>query len=137
MIESNRRNAARSTGPRSEESRRTSSQNAIKHGLARPHTLPAPEIEALARAVAGEDPSHERLVLAMRIAESVLELRRVRGAQVTHINKAIEVADKTRTAEPSAAAVVLSSALLARMDRYEQRALSRCRMMIRRLDSTI
>ena len=56
-IAANRRNAARSTGPRSAEGKMRARRNALKHGLAT-HACPDPahavEIERLAKALAGQ-----------------------------------------------------------------------------------
>jgi hypothetical protein len=58
QIESNRANAARSTGPRTEAGKAASSRNAIKHGLAGGVLF-----------IEGEDPAAFHLLLADLIAE--------------------------------------------------------------------
>src|SRR4051812_29997545 len=78
-LAANRANAARSTGPRSEEGRRASRQNALKHGLTA-EVLRTPEEERAVEAaglgdVAGAKPlaawlQGEVAVLTMRIARA-------------------------------------------------------------------
>ena len=89
-IATNRRNARRSTGPRSAAGKACSSRNALRHGLAISlASLPEKtlEIEQLARTVAGEDAKPARLHYARIAAEAELELLRVRAARVALINQ--------------------------------------------------
>jgi hypothetical protein len=82
-IQSNRRNARRSTGPKSEAGRTRASQNARRHGLRVP-VLSDPalsaEVEALTRRIAG-NASRELVDLARRIAEAEIDVIRVRRAR--------------------------------------------------------
>ena len=86
QLAANRRNAARSTGPRSQAGKVRSSRNALKHGLAislLSDAKMAQEVSTLAAAIAGEaraDPSV--LALAGVIAEAELDLIRIRMARV-------------------------------------------------------
>lgn len=45
-IAANRRNAARSTGPRTEDGKAAAAQNALRHGLTARHLVTARETEA-------------------------------------------------------------------------------------------
>lgn len=56
QIAANRRNAGRSTGPRSRKGKKRVSRNAIRHGLSMPLAGAAltEQIDALARKIAGE-----------------------------------------------------------------------------------
>ena len=81
IAEANRRNAARSTGPRTAKGRSRSAQNARRHGFASAvvdGTKLSEEAEKLARAVAGPDPSPQRLYYARIIAETQFTLARMR-----------------------------------------------------------
>src|ERR1700722_5359020 len=81
--QANRRNARRSTGPRTSAGKAASRSNARWHGLATPLQWEpgiSPEIEHLARKIAGG--RRELLDPARRIAEAELELRRVRRARL-------------------------------------------------------
>jgi hypothetical protein len=77
----NRRNATRSTGPRTAQGKARAAQNAHKHGLARSvfdsPTLAA-EIENLARLIAGPAADPQRLSHAAAIAAADIDLRRIR-----------------------------------------------------------
>jgi hypothetical protein len=86
---SNRRNAARSTGPRSAAGKGRSSKNAFRHGLATNLAhLPGRslEIERLARAIASEEARPAMLYFARIAAAAELEILRVRSARVALIN---------------------------------------------------
>ncbi len=83
-IQANRANARLSTGPKTFHGRAASGKNAYRHGLSlAAHLDPVlcEEVEALARQIAGPDADVEMLVLARRIAEAHIDLRRVRYAR--------------------------------------------------------
>lgn len=84
-ITANRRNARRSTGPKSSSGKARSSRNAFSHGLAVPVSALynfSQEIEALALAFAGGDRSDaNRLEWARVAAEADCDVRRVRSAK--------------------------------------------------------
>jgi hypothetical protein len=85
QIEANRRNAARSTGPRTAAGKTRAAQNARRHGLNVPvGSDPAwsGEIKGLARSIAGEDAPPQRYELACRIAEAQIDVIRVRRARL-------------------------------------------------------
>ena len=123
-----RRNAARSTGPRTAAGKAIVARNATKHGLSLPvlaDPCVAPEVEALARTVetsvtgrAREAPAH---ALAARVAETMIDLDRVRDAKRPLV--------AALHADPRHAMKPLRE--LARLDRYERRALSRRRSAVR------
>lgn len=81
----NRRNAQLSTGPKSAAGKDRVARNALRHGLATPVALDpalAPEIERLAREIAGADAENpRRFELARRVAEAQVDIVRVRAAK--------------------------------------------------------
>ena len=79
QIEANRRNARKSTGPRSASGKKRASRNALMHGLTTPISGAAVtrEIEALARQIAGDPEDRLRMALARDAAEAQLDLARV------------------------------------------------------------
>jgi hypothetical protein len=82
----NRRNARRSTGPRSGAGKNRASHNAYRHGLT--STLSgayAKEREKLARKIVGDSEDPVILERARAVAEAELELARVRRAKVAII----------------------------------------------------
>jgi hypothetical protein len=79
QIAANRRNAKKSTGPRSASERKQPSQNALCHGLARPASADfEAQIETLARQIAEDSVDPARLALARIASEAELELSQVR-----------------------------------------------------------
>jgi hypothetical protein len=85
QIMANRRNAKRSTGPRTAAGKSISSRNAFRHGLSRSpdsdETTQA-KMEALARAIARENPDDERREAAIEAAAAHLEIERVCNVRI-------------------------------------------------------
>jgi hypothetical protein len=93
-LAANRRNALRSTGPKSPAGKRRAARNALKHGLAVPVRADPSllgRIEALSRLIAGEGASAARLALARRVAEAQVEVDRVRAARFALLAQSIGV----------------------------------------------
>ena len=91
QIAANRRNARKSTGPRSGAGRKRASRNAYRHGL----TLSiistvefAEQVDKLARKIAGNTDDAIILECARAIAQAQLDLARVRRAKVALIERA-------------------------------------------------
>jgi len=91
QIAANRRNGRKSTGPRSGGGKNRSSRNAYRHGL----TLSiasseefAKQLDKLARKIAGDTEDPILLERAHAIAQSELDLARVRRAKVALIERA-------------------------------------------------
>jgi hypothetical protein len=136
-IEANRRNALRSTGPRTDAGKARSRRNALKHGLEVPINRDnafVEQIEALATELTPlSDKPREIVRLA---AEWQLEVARVQATRVDIINRELRqqagtvddaVDEKARVA--SAIAETLPNLLA--LDRYERRALLRLRKVLR------
>jgi hypothetical protein len=114
QIRANRLNAKRSTGPRTADGRARSAQNARKHGLAAGPSSPfGPEVERLAKALAGEFAPPDLMRLARRIAQSSVQLALLQGARALVWQR-----------PPSEAGDDGVLQELRRLERYESRALS-------------
>lgn len=142
-IAANRRNAVRSTGPRTAAGKIRASGNARKHGLSisiRYEPGISNKIEALTMAIAGKDAPPRRLQAARDVAEAEFELRRfqnfklslieVSAADMCAIAKIVgEVADEVDDVARKAQDVVLNEmrtlTVLSKLERYERRALSK------------
>jgi hypothetical protein len=77
----NRANAKASTGPKTMAGKARAGANSLRHGLATSVLGDAhwgPQVEALARRIAGEDADAELLALARRIGEAQIDLTRMR-----------------------------------------------------------
>jgi hypothetical protein len=90
QIAANRRNARKSTGPRSSAGKRRASSNAYRHGLnlSVGASAPlAPQLEKLVRKIAGSTDDAITLERAREIAQAELDLARVRRAKVALIER--------------------------------------------------
>jgi hypothetical protein len=90
QIAANRRNARRSTGPRSAAGRRRSSRNSFRHGLAAGLATSAEHIkyiERLARKIAGASPDILTLESARTFAQAEFELAQIRRVKVALISR--------------------------------------------------
>lgn len=149
----NRRNARQSTGPRTPGGKARSAQNARKHGLAAP--LPA-EIQAVAQEIApsivGAQASSQQYDAAVAFTQSRLNVERVRFVEASIMRRHADAGDdRLRNGETGEAVTAylrsgreatsewLHSLLvaLARLRRYEQRALSQARKAARLLEGSI
>lgn len=116
QIAANRANAKRSTGPKTAAGKRSSSGNALRHGLSKP--LPADPltiegIGAIACAVAdGSTDSNE----AIEFARSELDLRRIRQVRKGYLTQLAPGLSDTSGLQR-----------LAALDRYERIALAKSR----------
>jgi len=82
QIKANRRNALKSTGPKSGSGKKRSCQNAYRHGLSIPISVRSEaKHKHLSRQFAGDATDKEILELAEQAADAQLDLERVRKAQ--------------------------------------------------------
>jgi hypothetical protein len=91
QIAANRRNARKSTGPRSGAGRKRASRNAYRHGLTLSITSTAAfakQLDKLAHKIAGNTDDAITLDRARAIAQAELDLARVRRAKVALIERA-------------------------------------------------
>jgi hypothetical protein len=91
-INANRVNARASTGPKTQQGRARSAQNALRHGLSLPveaDPVLSEEIETLAREVAGPDANARRQECARHVAAAQIDLRRVRHARHQLLSRAL------------------------------------------------
>jgi hypothetical protein len=88
QIAANRQNARRSSGPRSGEGKRRSSQNAYRHGLSvgvNAH-VEFKDIEALARKIAGNSTDVVVLECVRAFAQAEFDLARIRRLKVALVS---------------------------------------------------
>jgi hypothetical protein len=91
QIAANRRNARKSTGPRSGAGRKRASRNAYRHGLTLSITssaASAKQLDRLVREIVGNTEDPILLERARAIAQAELELARVRRVKVALIERA-------------------------------------------------
>ena len=132
-IAANRRNARRSTGPRSAAGKARARRNAFRHGLATPASLDhvaMDRIDDLVVALTRDFHSQLEFELATVAAEAQAEIERVRQTKVTLVNRAYahlrdEEADLLSAGERAALAFAGKTEILMACERYERRAISR------------
>jgi hypothetical protein len=123
-IAANRRNARRSSGPRTTAGKLEVSRNALRHGLAAmTHLNPgiAPELNRLATAIVGEHADPAAREQALMVAESELTLLRVRALRTKIFEQILPAPGSSQLDQ------------LTKLERYERRALSRRQQAIQRI----
>ena len=132
-IAANRRNARRSTGPRSAAGKARARRNAFRHGLATPGSLDhvaMDRIDNLVDALTIHVHSQLQIQLATVAAEAQAEIERVRRTKVNLVNRASaqlreEGAGLLSAGERAALAFAGKTEILMACERYERRAISR------------
>jgi hypothetical protein len=119
QIAANRRNAQRSTGPRTAAGKSTSSHNALRHGLSRPQEMNAAteaDIHQLTNEIVADRKNSYQLRNATEAATALLDLVRIRKVR-TKMFAAMNLAKAT----PDELQRLLA------LHRYESRARTRRR----------
>ncbi len=91
-IKANRANAKVSTVPKTDRGRARSAKNAFRHGLSLPiesDQALCEEVQSLARQIAGPHAGAHIQLLARRVAEAQVDLRRVRYARQQFLSGAL------------------------------------------------
>jgi hypothetical protein len=103
QIAANRRNAGKSTGPRSRGAKRRTSMNAYRHGLAascKTSLVIEKQLDALARQIAGDSTSDIVLALARSAAQAVFDLAHIRGVKLALIEQVSALGGIPQTYDP-------------------------------------
>jgi hypothetical protein len=132
-IAANRENAKKSTGPRSEMGQRRSRRNAFRHGLAiDPGSEPSYSagVEMMAKAIASACGQETAGVLPRQLAEAEIDLLRIREIRASLFNTLY----KKQEVQPHDYAELSDN--LVRLERYERRAFSRRKRVLRAIDQS-
>jgi hypothetical protein len=119
---SNRMNARKSTGPKSEAGRRRSRRNALRHGLAiaiGSDPSFGEDINILAKALMNGASEQRVGEFARQAAEAEIDLQRIRKLRASRFNIVFG------NSEPKLEDHLKLNEDLAKLERYERRALSR------------
>jgi hypothetical protein len=131
QIAANRRNARRSTGPRTAAGKRkVAATNALRHGIIAADPAMAGAVARVAAALAGPNASPALRALVEPIAEAQVDLVRVRSARVKLIDLAAATA---ASAVGETDAFIESLPRLVLLDRYERSAMRRRHRAMREL----
>src|SRR5918995_5338801 len=127
QIDANRRNSAKSTGPRTQAGKHRSSGNAHKHGFSIPIEVLCANDERLARSIAGEGADAGALAAARVIVEASIQLNNISKYRAEAMNVAITTCSGAPghseggmriDPEMIAAAITSIAPQLARLERY-------------------
>jgi hypothetical protein len=136
----NRRNAKRSTGPRTAAGKARASRNAFRHGMSIPMStdlMNVLEVSEYFRLLMSDFDGADR-EQAVRAAEGQAELLRVRRIKTELINReAMRCRERDTSSsieECVATAFDCKAKILESLDRYERRALSKRRRSLRKLN---
>ena len=117
QIQANRKNAKRSTGPKTAAGRARSRRNALRHGLSLPLTLNtemAAKADLIRQSLVAEQAKPTQVVAAIEFAQAQLDLLRIRAVR------------RQMMAVPDLVSGDLTHLRrLVALDRYERRALAR------------
>lgn len=138
----NRRNALRSSGPKTPEGKANSSKNAATHGLSAAAPCIRPEqmhaVVALARAIAGQTPTAAETVCARRVAEAAIALKHVRLVKQRRTQQPVgrarsraAAADRQDSDTPQEQSEHHAVLQLVKLDRYERHAAARLKRALR------
>jgi hypothetical protein len=137
--EANRRNAQRSTGPRSAAGKARTARNAYQHGLSLPISddQSLRDVAELMDALKLEFDAAGHAELVLRAAEGQIELQRARRLKADLLNQEAKRAGATALPleERVAEAFVRTVGKLPAFERYEARALSKRRGALRKLSA--
>jgi hypothetical protein len=127
-IESNRKNAQKSTGPRSEAGQRRSRRNALRHGLSvaiGSDPSFSDDIRKLAGVLARDRNGQNIGEFAHQAAEAEIDLLRIRKLRASRFNTVLN------NPEPKLDDHSEFDEELAKLERYERRAFSRRKRALR------
>jgi hypothetical protein len=129
-VESNKENARKSTGPRTRGGKARASRNAFRHGLSTAtNEADAAEIDRLASALITAR-TNLPIELIRATARVELELRHVRKVRARFGQSLIDALDPHSKPEVPLLELLLQDE---RLDRYEQRVITRRRKLLRDL----
>jgi hypothetical protein len=101
QISANRRNAQKSTGPKTALGKKRSSKNAYIHGLSLPAcTVGSQQLEELVRLFAADASDGTILGLAESAADALADLERVRNVKTAMIQRALMKTQERNRAQP-------------------------------------
>ena len=126
QIAANRKNAQKSTGPKSQAGRTRAAKNALRHGLASTDSPFGHEIEGLAHLLSGKTDQANPTFASVEAAHAQITLLQVRKVKAAIFDRFFK---SDRTLDDS----IRLNAELRKIERYEKRAFSRRKRAIQNL----
>ena len=136
-INANRKNASFSTGPKSAGGRARAAQNARRHGLSVPVAADpklSTEVQAVAQKIAQGNLDPNVRACAHRVAEAHVDLNRIRKIKMEMLSLTMSLVSSTADDIAGPGGDPVES--LARLTRYERRAVSRLNRATREFDKS-
>lgn len=136
-ISANRRNATKSTGPKTVGGKHRASGNALRHGLTSQTSANTNLVKSIAKALAGDlVPAAPALEVA-RLEDLILRIRRAKAQAYADALTSItsQASAPTPPEEIDARALIAAAPDLLKFDEYERKAISRRRKALAALEA--
>lgn len=136
-ISANRRNAAKSTGPKTTAGKHRASGNALRHGLTSQGSANTDLISSIAKALAGDLALAAPALEVARLEDLILRIRHAKAQAYDDalIRITSQASPDMPREETDALALIAAAPDLLKFDEYERKAMSRRRKALAALEA--